>query len=157
MKRDGRRYIVMSDRNYGLFVFRYGADLGVRARASASRRGRVTWTLSARNTGTIRSTGTVVRTRLPRGVRFLSASTSWGRCTGGRTVVCNLGRVVEDNAVRIRIVGQASRNGRLTAVARVTSADVDYDPRNNRARAGARVRLLAAGVATAGTLTGRPR
>jgi uncharacterized repeat protein (TIGR01451 family) len=157
MKRDGRRYIVTSDRNYGLFVFRYGADLGLRARASANRRGRVTWTVRARNTGTITSTGTVVRTRLPRGVRFVSARASRGRCTGRRTVVCRLGRLVENSAVRIRIVGRASRNGRLAAVARVRSRDVDYDPRNNRARAGARVRLPAASLARAGALTGRPR
>jgi uncharacterized repeat protein (TIGR01451 family) len=154
---DGRRYFLLSDRNYGLFVLRYGTDLGVRARAAANRRGRVTWTLNARNTGTIGAPGTVVRTTLPRGVRLVSASASQGRCTGRRIVVCNLGRVLEDNTVRIRIVGQASRNGTMRAVASITSPDVDYDPRNNRARAGARVRLPAASLARAGALTGRPR
>jgi uncharacterized repeat protein (TIGR01451 family) len=157
---DGRRYFVQSDRNYGLFIFRYGTDLGVRSRASSTRGGLVRWTLAVRNTGTIGSTNTIVRTTLPRGVRFVSALASQGRCTGRRTLVCNLGRMVDDSAARIQIVGRAMRSGLMRATSRVTSPQVDYDPRNNRARSAARARVPAGGVAgtgAGGALTGRPR
>jgi uncharacterized repeat protein (TIGR01451 family) len=160
MLRDGRRYFVQSDRNYGLFVFRYGTDLGVRSRASANRRGLVRWTIQVRNAGTISSSNTVARTTLPRGVRLVSSTASQGRCSGRRTLVCNLGRMVDGNTAQIRIAARATRSGLMRATTTVGSPQVDYDPRNNRARSAARARVPAGGVAgtgAGGALTGRPR
>ena len=95
---DGRRYMVMSDRDYGVYILRYGTDLGVKGEARTSRKGQVvTWTGGVTNPGTIDSTGTVLRINLP-GVRVIAARRSQGRCSKGKTVVCRLGTLAEGRA-----------------------------------------------------------
>jgi uncharacterized repeat protein (TIGR01451 family) len=159
MTRDGRRYFVQSDRNYGLFVYRYGTDLRP-TKVSSPRTARVGQTfayrLRAANRGTIAETNTVLRDRLPAGVRFVSASTTQGRCSyrsTTRTVVCNLRRLVHDASsavVTIRV--RATRAGTVRNTAVLAGRQVEYDPTNNRAVA--RTRVLPAAVAGAGRLTG---
>jgi uncharacterized repeat protein (TIGR01451 family) len=142
VKTDGRRYIVTSERDTGLNVYRYGTDMHVRTRSrpAATQVGTIyRLTSNVTNGGTIRATGAVFRIRLPARVSFLSASSTQGRCVyrrSTRTVVCNLGSVAEDASsavvtVRVRATGR----GAQPATASVTAAEIDYDPRNNRARA----------------------
>ncbi len=159
MTSDGRRYFVQSDRHYGLFVYRYGTDLRP-TKVSSPRTARVGQTfayrLRAANMGTIVETNTVLRDRLPAGVRFVSASATQGRCTyraATRTVVCNLGRVVDDASsavVTIRV--RAIRAGTIRNTGVLAGAQVEYDPTNNRAVA--RTRVLPARAAGGGRLTG---
>ena len=140
MTRDGRRYFVQSDRNYGLFIYRYGTDLRP-TKASSPRTTRVGETFSYRlrvaNRGTIVETNTVLRDRLPAGVQFVSASTTQGRCTyraATRTVVCNLGRLIDDaSAAVVTIRVRATRAGVVRNTGVLSGAQVEYDPTNNRA------------------------
>ena len=106
------------------------------------------------NRGTIAEPRTVVRDRLPRGVRFVGASASQGRCSyrvATRTVVCNLGRVVDDGGpafMTIRV--RATRPGLARNIAMVAGAEVEYDPTNNRAAATTRILRASAPRLTGG-------
>ena len=159
MTADGRRYFVQSDRNYGLFVYRYGTDLRPR-KVRSPRTARVGQTfayrLRAANLGTIAESGTVLRDRLPARVRFVSASTTQGRCAyraASRTVVCNLGRLVDDaSSALVTIRVRATRAGLVRNTAVLAGRQVEYDPGNNRAVA--QTRVLPARAAGAGRLTG---
>jgi uncharacterized repeat protein (TIGR01451 family) len=158
VRRDGRLFALASDRDYGLYIFRFGTDLRP-TKVSSPRRTRVGNTFSYRiavgNTGTITETATVLRDRLPRGVRFVSASATQGRCSyraATRTVVCNLGRLVNDaGRVFVTIRVEALRTGTLRNVATIQGRKAEYDFGNNSARATTRV--LPA-VAVGGRLTG---
>jgi uncharacterized repeat protein (TIGR01451 family) len=108
VRRDGRLFALASDRDHGLYIYRFGPDLRS-AKASSPRRTRVgntfSYRIGARNAGTIAETATVARDRLPRGVRFVSASATQGRCShraARRTVVCNLGRARERRRMGVR-------------------------------------------------------
>ncbi len=155
----GKEYVLASDRDYGLYVYRFGTDLRP-TKASSPRRTRVgntiRYRIGVRNSGTIAETNTVVRDRLPRGARFLSASATQGRCSyraARRTVVCNLGRLVNDAGrafVTIRV--EATRRGVLRNVARIQGRKAEYDVGNNTART--RTRVLPARAAGGERLTG---
>jgi uncharacterized repeat protein (TIGR01451 family) len=158
VRRDGRLFALASDRDYGLYIYRFGTDLRP-TKVSSPRRTRVgntfSYRIGVRNNGTIDETATVVRDRLPRGVRFVSASSTQGRCSyrrATRTVVCNLGRLINDAAgafATIRV--EALRRGTLRNVATIQGRKAEYDIGNNSARATTRV--LPA-VAVGGRLTG---
>jgi uncharacterized repeat protein (TIGR01451 family) len=161
VRRDGRLFALASDRSFGLQIFRFGTDLRP-TKVSSPRRTRVgntiRYRIGVRNSGTIAETNTVVRDRLPRGARFVSASATQGRCSyraARRTVVCNLGRLVNDAGrafVTIRV--EATRRGVLRNVARIQGRKAEYDIGNNMARATTRV-LRARVAAPAGErLTG---
>jgi uncharacterized repeat protein (TIGR01451 family) len=161
VRRDGRLFALASDTNYGLYIFRFGTDLRP-TKVSSPRRTRVGNTLSyrirVRNTGTITETATVVRDRLPRGVRFVSASATQGRCsyrTATRTVVCNVGRLVNDAQgafVTIRV--RALRAGLLRNAARIQGRKTEYNIGNNTARATTRVLRARVAAPAGGRLTG---
>ncbi len=147
VRRDGRLYVLGSDRDFGLYIYRFGTDLRP-TKMSSPRRTRVgnlfTYTIRVANSGTIAETRTVVRDRLPRGVRFVRASATQGRCTyrrASRTVVCNLGTLQNDAAAAfVRITVRATRAGRIRNTAVVNGVRAEYDIGNNRARATTRVR-----------------
>jgi uncharacterized repeat protein (TIGR01451 family) len=161
VRRDGRLFTLASDTNYGLYIFRFGTDLRP-TKVSSPRRTRVGNTFSyrirVRNTGTITETATVVRDRLPRGVRFVSASATQGRCSyrrATRTVVCNLGRLVNDAqgafaTIRVR----ALRAGLVRNVATIQGRKTEYDIGNNTARATTRVLRARVAAPAGGRLTG---
>ncbi len=147
VRRDGRLFALASDRSYGLQIFRFGTDLRP-TKVSSPRTTRVgskfSYRLRVANNGTIAETNTVLRDRLPRGVRFVSATATQGRCTyrrASRTVVCNLGRLQNDaGAAFVTITVRATRTGRIRNVAVVGGRKAEYDIGNNRARATTRVR-----------------
>ena len=146
VRRDGRQFILASDRDYGLYIYRFGTDLRPTKVSSvrSTRVGRAfTYTVRVRNTGTIAETNTVVRDRLPRGVRFLGASSSQGRCSyrsASRTVVCNLGTLANDaSGVLIRIRVRATRAGTWRNTAIVGGVRAEYDIGNNRASTRTRI------------------
>ncbi len=161
VRADGRLYELVSDRSFGLQIFRFGTDLRP-TKISSPRRTRVgntfSYRIGVRNNGTIAETATVVRDRLPRGVRFVSASATQGRCSyraATRTVVCNLGRLVNDAQgafVTIRV--RALRTGLLRNVARIQGRKAEYDIGNNTARATTRVLRARVAAPAGGRLTG---
>jgi uncharacterized repeat protein (TIGR01451 family) len=146
VKRDGRRYVLAAERDTGLYVFRYGTDLRP-TKASGPRTVRVgnvfRYRIAVRNTGTIAETATLLRDRLPRHVRFISASVTHGRCAYRRltrTLACNIGRLVSDASpaiVTIRV--RAQRSGMVMNAATIEGREVEYDTGNNRARVSTRV------------------
>jgi uncharacterized repeat protein (TIGR01451 family) len=147
VRADGRLFALASDRSYGLQIFRFGTDLRP-TKVSSPRTTRVgskfTYSIRVANNGTIAETNTVVRDRLPRGVQFVSASATQGTCTyrrATRTVVCNLGRVVNDaGAAFVNITVRATRTGTFRNTAVVAGIKAEYDIGNNTARATTRVR-----------------
>jgi uncharacterized repeat protein (TIGR01451 family) len=161
VRRDGRQFILGSDRDYGLYVYRFGTDLRP-TKVSSPRTTRVGRTFSYNirvgNSGTISETRTIVRDKLPRNVRFVSASASQGRCSyraGNRTVTCNLGRLVNDaSGASVRITVRAMRAGTIRNTAFVNGVRAEYDVGNNSASATTRIRRAAAARPGA-ALTGR--
>ena len=159
VRRDGRLFSLASDRNYGLYIFRFGTDLQV---STSNARGTVGRTMTLRST--VRNDGTIAETnakwqgRLPRGVHAMGVFSSQGRCrVTGRIVNCNLGRIAEDGRAGIVLRVMSERPGTLRPDTLVSGRKAEYDVGNNSDRAVLRVRS-AAGTAGAGTggLTGRP-
>jgi hypothetical protein len=159
VRRDGRLFVLNSDRNYGLYIFRFGTDLQVRP--TGRRTGRVgralTWSVRVRNDGTIDETAAKHTLNVPRGMRAVAASASQGRCVVRRSVVrCNLGRLVEDGVARIRVRLMPTRAGvrRLSFFA--NGVRPEYDTGNNLTRARVTIRPAPRRAAQLGSLTGRP-
>jgi len=159
VRKDGRIFALGSDRDYGLYIYRFGTDLRP-VKASSPRTTRVGNTISYRlrvaNSGTIAETNTVLTDRLPRGVRFVSASATQGSCgyrAATRTVTCNFGRLIEDaGSAFATITVRAMRRGVIRNVAMVNGRKTEYDIGNNKAATTTRVRGAIVGPA----LTGRP-
>ncbi|MDQ3859823.1 MAG: hypothetical protein M3327_15500 [Actinomycetota bacterium] len=165
VRRDGRLFALASDRDYGLYIFRFGTDLKTRLRGARTGRVGRMFTLSARvrNTGTIDETNARWTLRLPRGLHAMAASPAQGRCSlRERTVRCKLGRVRENASVGVSIRVHAARAGRKRLTAFVNGRKAEYDIGNNRARRIVRIRAArsrtaaatAVGAGAAG-LTGR--
>jgi uncharacterized repeat protein (TIGR01451 family) len=132
----GDRYILGSDRDYGLYVYRYGADAAIRKTAPAAGTvgQTVAYTLHVTNNGTIDGRNAVVTDTLPSNVQFSSVSASQGSCTGGSTVTCNLGVLARNGAAAITILGTATAAGTATNTAAIATTDVDPSSGNNRAQ-----------------------
>jgi hypothetical protein len=148
VRRDGRLFALGSDRDYGLYIFRFGTDLQTSLRGTRSMRAGTTTTLSSRvvNDGTIGETATRYTLRLPRGMHALSASASQGRCTvSGRNVTCNLGLLRDDASAQVRVRVHAASAGTKRITAFVNGRKTEYDIGNNDARATVRVRRARAG------------
>ena len=162
VRRDGRLFALASDRDFGLYIYRFGTDLRP-TKASGRRVARVGQTFSYRlrvaNTGTISETNTVVRDRLPRGLQFVSASATQGRCSyraASRTVVCNLGRLRDDaGAAFVTIRVRATRAGTVRNTAIVSGRKAEYDIGNNTVRAVTRVLRAPRPAAPLPALTGK--
>ena len=159
VRRDGRLFALASDRNYGLYIFRFGTDLQIESGARRSARVGQPMRLSSvvRNDGTIAETNTRWTARLPRGMRALGASATQGRCrVSGRTITCNIGRLVENATARVSVRVRASRTGTMRATTTVSGRKAEYDVGNNSDRVSVRVRAGVAGAGAAGgALTGR--
>ena len=159
VRRDGRLFVLASDRNYGLYTFRFGTDLQLRP--TGRRTGRVgramTWTARVRNDGTIDETDANYNLNLPRGMRAVAASSSQGRCVVRRSIVrCSLGRLVEDGSARINVRLVPRRAGRARLTFAVNGDRPEYDVGNNRRQVGLRIRPAQRRQAQVGGLTGRP-
>jgi hypothetical protein len=159
VRRDGRLFAFASDRNYGLYIFRFGTDLQVSSSNARGRVGRVmTIRSTVRNDGTIDETNAQWKVRLPRGVHAMGVLPSQGRCSvRGRLVTCNLGRVVENGRAGIVLRVMAERAGTTRPLTQVAGRKAEYDIGNNSDRSVLRVRAAsgAAGAGAGGALTGR--
>jgi len=159
VRTDGRLFFLGSDRDYGLYVFRFGTDLQTRPRIAQTGRVGRTMTLSAsvKNDGTISETATRWTAKLPRGLRAVGASPSQGSCRiSGRTVTCNLGTLRDDATARVLLRLKPMQVGTQRVTVMVNGKKTEYDVGNNDARVSTRIRP-AAGTAGggAGGLTGR--
>ncbi len=132
----GERLVLASDRDNGLSIFRYGADLGVsnKANRARGRAGRtITYTQRVSNRGPSAGRNVRVAEQLGPAVRFVSARASQGSCAGGTTVTCELGTLPEGATAAVTLVVRARSTVRARNTVTVTSDDPDPDERNNSA------------------------
>jgi uncharacterized repeat protein (TIGR01451 family) len=113
-----------------------GADLSVSVAVSPSPAlvGRnLTYTLTLRNNGPASALDATLTDPLPPGVRFRSATTSQGTCTGTSTIHCSVGNVAAftDVVVTIVVFPRTRPGTMLTNTASVTSTTPDFNPGNN--------------------------
>jgi len=165
VRRDGRLFALASDRDYGLYIFRFGTDLQNRPRiARRSPVGRpVVLSAAVKNDGTIDETAARWTARLPHGMRALSARRilqgTTRRCSiRGRTVACNLGTLREDATARVLVRLVATHRGTHRIVTRVNGRKAEYDIGNNERRVthGATAAARGGGGGAGVALTGRP-
>ena len=97
---------------------------------------RLTYTITATNTGGQTATGVAVSDPLPASVHFDSVSTTQGSCTRSTsttpktqdgTVSCNVGSLAGGKTATITIVVSATKPGTLTDTATVTATGVSQD------------------------------
>ena len=134
----GERLVLASDRDYGLYVFRYGADVGVTMEDGpdpVAPDETITYTQRVTNTGSIAGTNARLIDALPPGVSFVSAEPSQGECEGTAPITCRLGTLAPGATATVRIVVRAGPPGEVLNTATVSTDEVDPDPRNNSATA----------------------
>ena len=161
VRKDGRLFVLGSDRDYGLYIFRFGTDLKSTPRLGSTGRVGRTMTLSAsvRNDGTIAETATKWTAKLPHGLRAVGATPSQGSCRLGRTVVCNLGNLRDGSTARVLLRLRPTHSGLQRVTTTVNGRKAEYDVGNNDGRVTTRIRAASgtAGGGGGGSLTGRPR
>jgi uncharacterized repeat protein (TIGR01451 family) len=117
------------------------ADLQILKTASSStvRTGEtLTYTLQVINLGPSVADEVVVRDSLPEGTELLTVNTSQGACTGGASLVCNVGRLLaaapgEKAIIEITVrFPSGFRAGQVVNTASVASGTSDPDLTNNR-------------------------
>jgi uncharacterized repeat protein (TIGR01451 family) len=115
----------------------------------------ITYTIRARNNGTLNATGVTVTDTLPASVSYVSATTSRGTCFQSvpGTVTCTVGALAVGQNADIKIIVTANASGTITDTASVQSDQIDSNPADNSATTTTTVR----GVADLGvTMTGSP-
>lgn len=99
--------------------------------SNVSRYSNVTYSISVTNEGLSNSTGVTITDTLPSSMRFVSATTSQGSCSGTTTVTCNLGAMVYKGQATVTIVAQARSRGTFTNTVRSSSLVSDPYTYNN--------------------------
>ena len=132
----GERLVLASDRDSGLSIFRYGADLAVSNRAGRARvrAGRtITYTQRVSNRGPSAGRNVRLADRLGPDVSLVSATASQGRCAAGTTVTCELGTLPTGASAAVTVVVRTRSAGTVQNTATATSDDPDPDARNDSA------------------------
>ena len=141
--RTNEKYILASDRDSGLWIFRLTTDLAVTKTDDPDPVGilrQLTYTVTVTNNGPGTTTDVRLTDDLPRAV-FISATPSQGRCSGGRTVTCRLGELDRGESATVRIVVRPITLGRIVNTAKVRADEPDANPDNNTATETTLVRL----------------
>jgi uncharacterized repeat protein (TIGR01451 family) len=134
----GERLILASDRDSGLYIFRYGADLAVTKEDGPNQVAvgeMITYTQRVTNAGSIAGTNVRLTDALPPGVSFVSADASQGQCSGTTTITCSLGTLPKGASAKVTIVVRANSPGEVRNTATVSTDDVDPDGRSDSATA----------------------
>lgn len=119
------------------------ADVAVTLTGSANtvkRTGKLTYSIKVNNGGPAGASAVVLKDTLPSAMKFVSASTSQGTCSGTTTVTCNLGSIVSGGGANVSIVVQANSRGTFTNTVSVTSTTTDTNTNNNSASVSTTVR-----------------
>lgn len=118
------------------------ADLGVTIAGSPNpvkRLSNVTYSITVNNIGPNNADSVKVTDTIPSGMRFVSASTSQGTCSGSSTVTCLLGTLANGANASVTIVVQARSRGTYTNTVSVSSTTKDNNNSNNSASVSTKV------------------
>jgi len=93
----------------------------------------LSYTLTARNTGPDSARPTILRDELPSGTALVRAVPTQGRCTGGGTLTCDLGRIEPGASASVDVTLKGTRPGAIDHDATVTSEVADPTRDDNAA------------------------
>lgn len=112
------------------------ADVGVTLTSSAAtvrRNDNLTYTIKVNNSGPDSAGGVTLKDSLPSAMKFVSATSSQGTCSGITTVTCNLGTLASGANATVSIVVRAGSRGTHTNAVNVSSDATDSNTINNSA------------------------
>lgn len=112
------------------------ADVGITMTGSAAsikRYGNLTYAIKVTNSGPNSASSVTLKDTLPSAMKFASATSSQGTCSGTTTVTCNLGTLTSGSNASVSIVVQARSRGTFTNAASVSSTTKDGNTTNNSA------------------------
>lgn len=114
------------------------ADLSVRVGApeTVTQGAKFSYALTANNAGPDEARNTVLKSRLPRGVSFVSAPEGCAFSEKTRTVSCRLGDLGEGESRKVKITVRAERSGGFELPGSVSSATSDPRAANSSANTG---------------------
>lgn len=110
------------------------ADAGISMTGSAStiaRNGTLTYTIRLTNSGPGSASNVTLKDTLPSAMKFVSASSNQGTCSGTTTVTCVIGALVSGGTTSVSIVVKASARGTFTNTAKVSTSTMDNNTSNN--------------------------
>ncbi len=113
------------------------ADVGVTLSSSASsvsRLSKLIYTVQIINNGPASANNVLLKDILPTSMKFVSASTTTGTCSGTATVSCNIGTMAGGSTANITIVVTASSRGTFTNTANVSTTSNDINTSNNSSK-----------------------
>jgi uncharacterized repeat protein (TIGR01451 family) len=91
----------------------------------------LTYTIVVSNSGPRHDNDVVLTDTLPSSVTLVDLDTTQGDCTGGETIVCNLGKVLFNKTYTVTIVVSADEIGVITNTAIVKGINDDFNTDNN--------------------------
>jgi uncharacterized repeat protein (TIGR01451 family) len=97
--------------------------------------GNITWTMVVTNNGPSTATGVKVSDPMPAGNTFVSASSTQGTCTGGATLNCDIGTMIDGATVTITLITTPTTTGAQTNTAVVSGDRPETTLANNTATA----------------------
>jgi uncharacterized repeat protein (TIGR01451 family) len=110
------------------------ADLSVTLSDSpdpVKRRTNLTYAITIRNSGPGSASGVTLKDTLPSNLRFVSAASSQGSCSGTSTVTCNLGNIASGANASVTLVVRPRSAGTYTNKASVSTSSTDSNTANN--------------------------
>jgi len=116
------------------YVAGASADVSLSLGASAStvkRLSNLTYTATIKNNGPSTATAVSVTDTLPTSMKFVSASSTQGSCSGTGYITCSLGSMVNGATATVKIVVQPQSTGKYTNTVYVNSANTDNNNLNN--------------------------
>jgi uncharacterized repeat protein (TIGR01451 family) len=101
--------------------------------STVKRNTNLTYTINIKNNGPEKANDVTLTDKIPTGMRYISASTSQGSCSGTSTVTCKLGALVNGASAKVLITVQPRYATTYTNTASVTSSTFDNVSTNNSA------------------------
>ena len=95
--------------------------------------GDLTYSITVKNIGPSDATGVVLTDTLPEGVEYVSSTSSQGTCRGPRTLICDLGVLVDGDSATVNLVVTIESAEDVTNTANITANEADPSLAGNSA------------------------